>query len=671
MKILYLSQSFPPEPGATARPLKQAISLQRLGHDVTVVTSMPFYPFGRIYPGYRWKLFQRESMDGVHVFRIWSFPAPNVGVVRRLLSYSSFAALSMLAGLLQPQLELVISSVPNPGTDLAGIVIAWLRSARCLVEFRDFVADSLALVGHSPDGLLVSIASMYQRMVCRLADLIAVPNKSMVDLLYRRGVPPERVVYLPHAADPMPSAEPQIVDAIRKAMVEGDWFLALYAGTFGRYYRLDTLVQAARIISRQEEHVKLVLLGTGTERARIEQIIQLEGLTTLGLAGPVAPDDVAPYLEAANLLIASLNLTNHEPGSGFLYTKDCQYHLAGKPIIAVEPRPRLKLILEAIDAGTGVAMDDAEGLAQALLWYASHPDEAARRGRNGREYAKRYLMRDDIVRAFDQDLRLHLQLRAVRRQVPYHKRRLMRVNAWIRKHVFSKPRLARWIFGVRVTAPPALQSYWEWPTLWQRIIVGQYLRNDSRVLEVGTGAHAILATYIKRNWPDADVLATDILPDRVESARRTIAANQIVVRCIESDLFSNVDGQYNLILSNLPQTCTSDLAAMGYNPLPEAGLGAPLCWSSDGGEDGMAVIRPFLKACPGYLRGSGRVLMAISPTHVDRARLRDEILQAGMRIERVHRLPFVNSIYALVPASERLERRPRPVTDGDEEGASP
>jgi putative colanic acid biosynthesis glycosyltransferase WcaI len=650
MKILYLSQSFPPEPGATARPLKQAVSLQRLGHDVTVVTSMPFYPFGRIYPGYRWKLVQRESVDGVRVFRIWSFPAPNVGVVRRLLSYGSFAAFSILAGLYQPQPELVIASVPNPGTDFAGLVIAWLRSARCIVEFRDFVAESLAPVGHAPDGLLVSIAAMYQRMVCRLADFIAVPNKSMVDLLCHRGVPPERVLYLPHAADAMPPAEPQIIDTIRNAMVEGDWFLALYAGSFGRYYRLDTLVQAARIISRREERVKLVLLGTGTERARIEQIIQSEGLTTLGLAGPVAPDAVAPYLQAANLLIAPLSLTNQEPGSGFLYTKDCQYLLAGKPIIAVEPRPRLKLILEAIDAGTGVALDDAEGLVEALLWYANHPEEAVRHGRNGREYAERHLMRDDIVRTFDRELRLRLQLPAARRQMPWHKRLLMRVNAWIRKHVFSKPRFARWIFGVRVTAPPALQSYWEWPTLWQRIIVGRYLRDDSRVLEVGTGAHAILATYIKRNWPDADVLATDILPDRVESARRTIDANQIVVGCIQSDLFSKVDGQYDLILSNLPQTCTSDLAAMGYHPRPETGLGAPLCWSSDGGEDGMAVIHPFLKACPRYLRRGGRLLMAISPTHVDRSRLHDEILQAGMRIERVHRLPFVNSIYALIPA---------------------
>lgn len=248
----------------------------------------------------------------------------------------------------------------------------------------------------------------------------------------------------------------------------------------------------------------------------------------------------------------------------------------------------------------------------------------------------------------------------------------MGANAAIRKHIFSRPQLAQRVFGVRVTVPPTVQSYWEWPTLWQRVVVGRYLRDDSRVLEVGTGAHAILAIYIKRKWPNAEVIATDIVPDRVDSARRTIAANQSLVRCIKSDLFSNVDGRYDLILSSLPQTCTSHLAAMGHQPLPVVGVGTRLCWSSDGGEDGMAVIRPFLKACPAYLGKGGRLLLTISPIHVDRSLLHDAILQAGMRIERVHRLPLLSSIYALSPVGSTTplfdaeNAAVTPATGGDE-----
>ena len=140
MKILYLTQSFPPEPGATARPLKQAASLRRLGHEVTVITSMPFYPFGRTYRGYRGRIVQRETVDGVSILRLWSFPAPNRGVIRRFISYFSFATFSVIAGVLSPRPELVIASVPNPGTDLAGVVIARLRgrgaSWNCVIFCR-------------------------------------------------------------------------------------------------------------------------------------------------------------------------------------------------------------------------------------------------------------------------------------------------------------------------------------------------------------------------------------------------------------------------------------------------------------------------------------------------------------------------------------------------------
>lgn len=661
MRVLYLSQSFPPEPGATARPLKQAVCLERLGHDVTIISSMPFYPHGRIYPGYRRKLIQRETIDGVRVLRIWSFPSSNIGVLRRVVSYVSFTFVSVIAGLFQPRPDLVIASVPNPGTDIAGIVIAWLKSTRCMVEFRDSVPESLELIGHAADGTLVSIAAMYQRIVCRLAYLIAVPYRPMVDLLCRRGVPPERILCIPHAADRMKAAEPQVVDTIRNAIVDEGWFLALYSGGLARYYQLDTLVQCARILQRMKQRVKLVLLGAGTERARIAEIIREQGLTTLGLAGPVPPDEVQAYLQAADLLIASQGTAKQasqgtakqEIGNGYFYTKECQYFLAGKPIIALEPRPRLTLILDAIDAGTGVAQDDPEALARALLWYASHAEDAARRGRNGRRYGERHLLREDIMRAFDHELRLRLPVD--RGQISGCKRLFMHVNASLRKHVFSGSRFARWLFDVCVAGPATLQSYWEWPTLWQRLILGRYVRESSRVLEVGTGAHAILAIYIKRKWPGATVVATDVVPERVDNARRTIAANRVAVRCIESDLFSRVGGQYDLILSNLPQTRTSDLATMGYLPVQTAGAGTRLCWSSDGGEDGMAVLRPFLKACPGYLRGGGRLLVAISPIHVDRSQFHEAILNAGMLIERVHRLPFVNSIYVLCPTADNIQ----------------
>lgn len=239
----------------------------------------------------------------------------------------------------------------------------------------------------------------------------------------------------------------------------------------------------------------------------------------------------------------------------------------------------------------------------------------------------------------------------------FHKRILMRTNALLRKHVFCNTGFARLVFGARVTSPPDLHSYCEWPTILLRTVVGRYMSAASRVLELGTGAHAVLAVFIKRRWPNADVVATDIVPQRVQCARRTIAASGVDVRCIESDLFGEVDGQYDLVLCNLPQTPTADLEALGYQPVSAGAAGTRLCWSSDGGEDGMAVLRPLLEHCPRYLSDGGRMLMAISPIHVDLNRLRDVVSRSGLRIERVHRLWGINSVYALRAAGGTVSHR--------------
>ena len=365
---------------------------------------MPFYPIGRVYPGYRWRLFRRETMEGVSVLRVFSIPSRNRGVLLRLLSYSSFAFAAVLGGLFVRRPDIVLASVPNPGTDLAGVILARLRFARSVVELRDIVTESLPMIGHSRKGTLARLASVYMRIVYRTADAIAVPYKPMTDLLRRTGVSEERIFLLPHAADPEPDVDPAKIKSIRETLRLGDSFVALYAGNLAAYYGLETLIEAARILKQSAASVKIVLLGAGTERERIEEIVRSEQLDTLTLAGPVAPHEVVPYLLAANLLITSLSRTPYEPGDGFLYTKECQYLLTGRPIVAVEDRARMKILLDRIDAGIGISHADAAELAKTLQWYASHPKEAEQQGCKGQEYAKRELLRDNIVGLFEQDL---------------------------------------------------------------------------------------------------------------------------------------------------------------------------------------------------------------------------------------------------------------------------
>ena len=90
MKIVLLSQWFDPEPGAI-RGLPLARWLTARGHEVRVLTGVPNYPGGRVYAGYRQRLWQWEAMDGVPVLRVPLYPSHDASALRRVLNYASFS----------------------------------------------------------------------------------------------------------------------------------------------------------------------------------------------------------------------------------------------------------------------------------------------------------------------------------------------------------------------------------------------------------------------------------------------------------------------------------------------------------------------------------------------------------------------------------------------------
>ena len=82
MRFLILTQYFPPEVGAPqVRLLAMAKELRRRGHEVDVVTAMPNYPRGEIFPAYKGRLVAHEVLDGLNVTRTWIYPATGANVL--------------------------------------------------------------------------------------------------------------------------------------------------------------------------------------------------------------------------------------------------------------------------------------------------------------------------------------------------------------------------------------------------------------------------------------------------------------------------------------------------------------------------------------------------------------------------------------------------------------
>ncbi|MNE41437.1 putative glycosyl transferase [compost metagenome] len=145
-RVLLLTQWFDPEP--TFKGLVFARELVAQGFEVEVVTGFPNYPGGKLYPGYRIKLIQREVIDGVTVTRLPLYPSHGQSGIGRVLNYISFAASSLLYGLFGAKKPDVIYAYHPPLTvGIAAAFIRLLRRVPVVYDIQDMWPDTLRATG--------------------------------------------------------------------------------------------------------------------------------------------------------------------------------------------------------------------------------------------------------------------------------------------------------------------------------------------------------------------------------------------------------------------------------------------------------------------------------------------------------------------------------------------
>ena len=121
MKILFVTDNFPPERNAPAkRTFEHTKQWVRLGHDVTVITGAPNFPTGKVFKGYKNKLFQKEKIEDINIRRVWTYIAANKGFVLRIIDYISFMVSSFFCGLFSKKHDVVIATSPQFFSAISG-----------------------------------------------------------------------------------------------------------------------------------------------------------------------------------------------------------------------------------------------------------------------------------------------------------------------------------------------------------------------------------------------------------------------------------------------------------------------------------------------------------------------------------------------------------------------
>lgn len=205
MKIGLLTQWFDPEPGPAALPGALARGLRDRGHEVTVLTGFPNYPTGELAPGYRISRRQVEDHDGVRVVRVALHPAHGTSTRQRFANYASFGASAVLNGTSS------LRGLDALWVNASPITVAWpLWAARLglrlptVTHFLDLWPDTLFAGGfgdgrvmHTARGLL----DVWAKGIYKASDAVAYISPGVGPLLQARGVPADKLHYIPMWAD--------------------------------------------------------------------------------------------------------------------------------------------------------------------------------------------------------------------------------------------------------------------------------------------------------------------------------------------------------------------------------------------------------------------------------------------------------------------------------------
>lgn len=396
MRILFLTDNFPPETNAPAsRTHEHTRRWAASGHDVTVVTGVPNFPSGKIHAGYRNRLWQTETIDGVRVVRVWTYVTANEGVLKRTLDYLSFMLAAVVAGLLLPRPDVVVATSPQFFTAVAGCVLGIARRRPFVFELRDLWPDSISAVGAMQDGVPLRLLRRLEYWLYRRAALVVSVTHSFRQILMQNGIDGSKIVVVRNGVDPSAfTPGPRPVELERRLGLQ-DKFVAAYVGTIGMAHGLGTILDAATALQdRGREDIAFVLVGTGAEHAKLAAEAVSRRLGNVHFVGAVSKAEVKDYwrlCDVALVLLRDLPLFEH-----VIPSKIFEAWGTARPVV-LGVRGESADIVRAAQGGIVIAPESAAELVQALESLADRPETARGSGRRGRAHAEREFDRAELA----------------------------------------------------------------------------------------------------------------------------------------------------------------------------------------------------------------------------------------------------------------------------------
>ena len=404
MRILLLIIQFPPDVNSTGLLMSQVCEgLTACGHEVSVITTFPHYEKFRIWDEYRGKLAKRSQYRGMEVVMLYTYAPGKKNMINRLTSYLSFNTLAAAVGLFsRTPWDIILCTNGSFFTGVTGWLVGKAKGIPFIYNVQDLYPDVPIRAGQLRNPYAIAALRWIEQFMYQKAAHITVVSPSFRVNLISKGVPGGKVSIIPNFVDtdfirPLPKA-----NAFSEKHGLADKFVITHAGNLGYIYDLDTMLDAASLLSFQRD-ILFLIVGSGVVKADLEKKARRLNLENVRFL-PFQSYDSLPWLRASSDVQVSLYKNGSANAS--LPSKVHEIMASGRPLLASSDcGSDLQNLVETAQCGVCVRPEDAEQLAEAILNLYRNPSLSGAMGQRGRQYAEQNHSKRAVVARYNELLK--------------------------------------------------------------------------------------------------------------------------------------------------------------------------------------------------------------------------------------------------------------------------
>ncbi len=401
MKLLILCPHYAPDVAPTGEVMTSiATALAARGHELHIVTALPWYREHRVEPGWGGRLWRTERTDWGRITRLHPFPTDKTNIPARAVAFAGFTGLATVAGLVargRPDAVMVMS--PPLPLGVAGWLAASSRRAPFVFNIQDVFPDVAVELGAITDPRVIRAASWLERFLYRRAAAVTVLSEDLRENVATKlgRHRPERVHVIPNFVDTERIRPAPKENAYRDEYGLGGRTVVMYAGNVGMSQSLDLVVDAARR-HRDRDDLVFVVNGGGSALEGLRR--SAAGLDNLRFVEMQPRDRLAEVLAAADLHLVPLR-TGLARSS--VPSKLYSILAAGRPVLAsVDAGTEVASTLDRAGAGVSVPPEDPDAFNEALDDLLDDPARLERLGASGRAFVEGWVSPAAVGGAYEE-----------------------------------------------------------------------------------------------------------------------------------------------------------------------------------------------------------------------------------------------------------------------------